>query len=168
MSLWVSLDRIERKPFLTLPDRLVANYHEIKENVLQELGGLDELADYPSIGELRRYIEKNPEESKDAYYDRALQLLPELKAYVLQYQPVAMVLGDEQDYLEQYANYEELFFRKRCYELAGVLKAEFADKFAVSDGMAIVLTAEELKRCNGLTEQEIPFEPSYIYKLFIG
>lgn len=168
MSLWVSLDKIERKPFLTLPDRLVANYHVIKEHVLQELGGVTELAEFPSIGEMRRYIEKNPEESKDAYYDRALQLLPELKAYVLKYQPVAMVLGDERDYLENHRNYEELFFLKRCYELADDLKEAFADKFATSDDMAIVLTADELSDFNKLTEQDVEYDEKYIYKLFVG
>ena len=168
MSLWVSLHRIERKPFLTLPDRLIANYHVIKEHVLQELGGLNDLPDYPSIGELRRYIEKSPEESKDAYYDRALQLLPELKAHVLQYQPVSMVLSDEQDYLETYSNYEELFFRKRCYELADDLKEAYSHKFATSDDMAIVLTAEELSRFNKMTEQHFAYEEKYIYKLFVG
>lgn len=168
MSLWISLHRIERKPFLTLPDRLVANYHVIKEHVLQELGGVTELADFPSIGELRRYIEKYPEESKDAYYERALQLLPELKAHVLQYQPVSMVLGDEQDYLENHANFEELFFRKRCYGLADQVEADFKEKFEMHPGMSIVLTKDELRQFNERANQTIPFHADYIYKLFVG
>lgn len=168
MSLWVSLHRIERKPFLTLPDFLVANYHEAKEHVLSKLEGVDELDDFPSESEIRRYIGKETGENKQGYYERALQHLPELKEYYLKYKPVSLVLSKEQDYLDDYANYEELFFLKRCYELADDLKEQFSHKFNESDGMAIVLSADDLSRFNELTGQSIACEEGYIYKLFVG
>lgn len=168
MSLWVSLHRIERKPFLTLPDYLVANYHEAKEHVLSHLEGVDELDDFPSESEMRRYIGKETGENKQGYYERALQHLPELKEYYLKYKPVSLVLSKEQDYLENHDHYEELFFLKRCYDLADSLRVELRKGFKESDNMPIVLSKADLNTFNELSGQSIPYEEGYIYKLNVG
>lgn len=168
MSLWVSLHRIERKPFLTLPDFLVANYHEAKDNILSDLAGIDELDEFPSESEMRRYIGKEKGEDKQSYYERALQLVPEMQEQYQRYQPITMVLSKEQDYLETHSNYEELFFQKRCYELANTLRAELRSYFKESDNLAIVLDEQALNEFNVIAEQTIVYEEGYVYKLFVG
>lgn len=168
MSLWVSLHRIERKSFLTLSDFLIANYHEAKDNTLTELAGIDELQDYPSEREIRRYVEKEIGENKKDYYERALLVVPELKEKYSRYLPITMVSSKEQDYLETHSNFEELFFQKRCYELADSLKAELINYFKESNGMSIVMNEKTLYQFNVIAEQDIVYEERYIYKLFIG
>ena len=168
MSLWVALYRIKRQPFLKLTDVQVANYHEIKENVLPYLKEIDELADFPSLNELRRYISRETGEDKDAYYDRAIAELPKLKETHLKYKAVEMVLPDERDYLEAHQNYEELFFLKRCYDLEKELKVEFQADFSASDGLAIVLDEDKLERFCRRAKVEFHYERDYIYKLVAG
>lgn len=168
MSLWVAVYRIKRQPFLTLTDFHVANYHEIKENVLEELSGVDELADFPNFGELRRYISRESGEDKETYYERGLAVLPKLKERYRHYQPIETVLPDERDYLESHDVYEELYFVKRCYALEKTLKDEFKEQFLKSEGLPIVLDAASLERFCQLAEQEIPYEEGYIYKLVAG
>lgn len=75
MSSWVSVDRIKKQSFFKMNEFLIINYHEIKENVLPENEGMEELGEYPSINELRRYVPRLVGENKDVYYERALSEL---------------------------------------------------------------------------------------------
>ncbi|PLS19473.1 hypothetical protein CVD28_03390 [Bacillus sp. M6-12] len=168
MALWVSVQRIKREPFLTISDFHVANYHEIKENFIFEYKGIDELSDYPSMSEVRRYIERKENESKEEYYDRAIQELPKLKEMYSRYCDILNISTKEQEYLEDYQQYEELFFWKRCYDLAKQLKDVFKDEFVQSDDYPILLDKEKMEEFNRLTEQTICFDSGYIYKLSVG
>lgn len=174
MSLCVSVDKVKRQPFLTLDDFHVINYQEIREWIIGRFAGVDELPEYPSMKEVRQYIDRFEDESKEQYYDRALREIPLLKREYnrFRFSSIMNVKSEEQEYLEDYHTYEEIFFRKRCYDLADILMDNFKKSFEGSGFLdvyfPIVLNKEQLEQFNQLAEQDIKYEEEYIYKLSVG
>lgn len=174
MSLCVSVHKVKRQPFLTLDDLNVINYLEIKEWIIGRFDGVDELPEYPSMKKVRQYIDRYEDETKEQFYDRALKEIPILKREYkkFRFSSIMNVKSEEQEYLEDYHTYEEVFFRKRCYDLADILMANFKKSFEGSGFLGvffpIVLNKVQLEQFNQLAEQDIKYEDDYIYKLSVG
>ena len=173
MSLWVSVHQIKREPFLTLSDQLVANYTRLKEFLNYEFQDIDELSEYPSLKEIRRYIPKNEGETNEEYYDRAISELPIYQAFYNQNKAALQVKDKEQTYLEKDSSYQELFFLKRCYSLAEQLEKDFPfqkDTFPNEECYlhSLVLDESLCKRFNELSNADIQYDKEYVTFLYVG
>lgn len=173
MSLWVSVHRIKREPFLTLSDELVANYLRLKEFLEFGFKEIDELTEYPSLKELRQYIPKNADETNEVYYDRACAELPIYQQFYSKNKAALEVGGKEQAYLEKDSSHEELFFLKRCYVLAENLEEKFPFKKEILPNEdeylhSLVLDESLCQRFNELTNSNIQYDKDYITYLYVG
>ncbi|AEO93765.1 gp507 [Bacillus phage G] len=167
MATWVYIERIKKQPFFTLSDFNIINYHEIVENVIEFNKGIDELSDYPSMKEARRYFRRLAGETKEEFYERVLIELPARKARYEKYKEVLDIKGEEYNYLKNSENYEEIFFVKRQYELEDMLKECFREEFKENNNYPILLDEYKLEQFNFIADKEFEYDEEYLYKLHV-
>lgn len=168
MSLWVAVYRLKKQSFLTLTDFQAINYREMTENVLNEYKGIEELPEYPSLKALRHYIGRLEGESKDVYYERALAMLPQVQHAYEKVRTIWNIGQTERQYLENDQHYEELFFVKRCYDLASSLRTHFPQVMILDHEFSVVLDEAGVELFNQVSGSSVVYDEEYMYKLEVG
>lgn len=171
MGSWISLSRIKRKDFITLSDRDAVIVGEVLDNIIDEYEGILEFPSFPLHSELARFIGRFDGESREDYYDRAVEEIAELKEQVIRASKFTEITPEESEYLYVYHNFEELFFLKREYDLEKVIldvfEKDFESEYA-DVSMPIALDGSMFTCFCELTGYGGDFDDSYIYKLSVG
>jgi len=171
MSSWISINRIKRQDFVTLSDYFIVNYNQIKDYLFSEYSFLDDIEEFPSIKQLRRYVvEQKENENDEVYYDRAMFMLDQIRSIVDEYSIISKISSKEREYLSNHKNYEEMFFLKRQHNFEKSLIELFEDRINVNPYFyaSVPLTEDDLIKINSVLGTSIKYDKDYVYQLFIG
>ena len=169
MALWVQVSRIRKEPFMTRSIDETIHFEQILEWV-REFEGVEEVDDYPMVKDVIEFLPREDGESKEEHYDRVVAELPHLKQeHVLRRDMVANLSDRERSHLTD--GMEEVFFLKRCYDLADRLREEFEEERSrpsIGEGVSFHIDAEGFRRFAAVTGFEHEHDDRYLYRLHIG
>lgn len=171
MSSWISISRIKRQDFITLSDYFIVNYNQIKDYLFSEYSFLDDIEEFPSIKQLRRYvIEQEENESDEDYYDKAMFMLNQIRSIVDEYSIISKISSKEREYLSSNKNHEEIFFVKRQYNLEKSLIEIFKDRINATPYFyaSVPLYEDDLMKINSILGTDVKYDKDYVYQLFVG
>lgn len=137
---------------------------------LREFEGVEGVADYPLVKDVVEFLPRLDGETKDEHYDRVLTELPLLKATYAERR--AIVDGvTERERTHLLTGMEEVFFQKRCYDLADRLRDEFREERtrpSLGEGVSFHLDPDGFRRFVEVTGFGHVYDEDYLYRLYIG